>query len=97
MSANYRIELALLCQIGEVSTKSTKRRSFDVFFRTTFSCRSQFRIALWWSEIGVQLLEDFITGPFDINFQTLENPRGHAFTFTEQAKQDMLGSHVRVV
>ena len=53
--------------------------------------------SLRWGEIGVEFLEDFVAGAFDVDFQALEHACGDAFAFAQQSEQDVFGAHVGVV
>jgi hypothetical protein len=48
-------------------------------------------------EIGVEFLQDFLAGLLDVDVEILEDARGHAVAFAQQAEQDVLGADVGVV
>ena len=76
-----------------------KARSAGVltsFFETARRSR-RFLLAFRRSEIRIEFLQDFVARPLDIDFETLEHPRGDAFAFAQQAEQNVLGADVGMI
>ena len=96
MPANDRIELALLRQFGQVAAECAQRRRLDVLLST---CRfaAAFLIRFRRREIRIELLQDLVTSPLDIDLKTLQNARRDTFTFTQQAKQNVFGADVGMI
>ena len=96
MPADDRIELALLRQLRQVAAEGTERRRFDVLLRR-LARRAQFRIVFRWSKIRIELFQDLVARPLDIDFETLQDARGDAFAFTQKPEQDVLGADVGMI
>ena len=48
-------------------------------------------------EIRIELLQNFVARPLDIDFETLQNARGDAFAFAQKAEQNVLGADVGMI
>ena len=56
-----------------------------------------FLFAVVGGEIGVEFLEDFVAGAFDIDLEIFEDASGYAFAFAEEAEENVFGADVRMV
>ena len=73
-----------------------KRRRLYIFlstrrFAVAFLLRFRRR------EIRIELLQNFIARPLDIDFQTLQNARRHAFTFAQKSEQNVFGPDIGMI
>ena len=91
------IDFALLGEFGEISTKGTERGGFEIFSTATCGFGLGFLFAVSWGEIGVEFLEDFVTGAFDIDLEIFEDASGNAFALAEEAEENVLGADIRMV
>ena len=66
------------------------------FFRR-LAGRAQLRIVLRRGKIRVELLQDLVARPLDIDFETLQDPGGDAFAFAQKTEQDVLGADVGMI
>ena len=89
------VEFALLGEFGQVPAEGAQGRGFHVLLVAVFGGHFLFRLRR--GEIGVEFLEDFVAGAFDIDFQALEHAGGDAFALAQQAEQDVLGADVGMV
>ena len=94
-AADDGVEFAFLGQFGEVPAKRAQGGSLYVLLVPVFG--GHFLFGFRRGEVGVEFLEDFVAGTFDIDFQALEDAGGDAFALAEQAEQDVLGADVGMV
>ena len=89
---DYWIKLVLFRQVSQITTKCAERGSFDIFLgRLTAFVRFRGR------EIRVELFENLVPRPLDIDFETLEDTRRDAFTFAQKPKQNVFGADVGMI
>src|SRR4030095_3032091 len=69
--ANYRIEFAFLCQIGQIAAKCAECWCLDVFLRWL----AAFLVRFGRREVWIELLEEFVTCAFDVEFKAFQNSR----------------------
>ena len=75
--ADDRIEFILLGKFGEVATEGARR---PVSWNLSSSGLRRNTFALFLGrEVWIELLEDFVSGAFNIDFQTLQDARGNTF------------------
>src|SRR5947199_9348450 len=91
--ANYRIEFAFLCQVGQVTAKRAECRSLDVFLRWLAAFLVRFR----GREIWIELFEDFVACAFDVEFKTFQNSRSDSLALSQKSKQNMFCTDVRMI
>ena len=94
-AADDGVEFALLGQFGEVPAEGAQGGSLYVLLVAVFG--GHFLFGLRRGEVGVEFLEDFVAGAFDIDFETLEDAGGDALALAQQAEQDVFGADVGVV
>ena len=94
-SADDGVEFAFFGQLGQVPAKRAQGGSFYVLLVAVFG--GHFLFGLRRCEVGIEFLEDFVAGAFDVDFQAFENPGGDAFAFAQEAEQDVLGADVGMV
>ena len=96
-ATDHGIDFALLGEFGEIATKGTERGSFEIFSAATCGFGLGFLFAVVGGEIGVEFLEDFVAGAFDIDLEIFEDASGYAFAFAEEAEENVFGADVRMV
>ncbi len=101
LAPDHRIDLALLGQFGQVTAKSAQRGRLDILLPAARSlgglpcgCSASPSGGV---KFGSSSRRISLQSALDIDFEILEDTRGHAFAFPQQAEQDMLRAHVRVV
>src|ERR1700674_4724077 len=67
--------------------------SSSFFFANSVRSRPKARNA----GVLTSFFEDFVAAPLDIYFQTLEDTRRNAFTFTQKSQQNVLGPNVGMI
>src|SRR5690606_17384311 len=53
--------------------------------------------ALAAGELRVELAQDFVARPFDVDVERLQHPGGHALTLAKESEQDVFGADVGVI
>ncbi len=108
-AADDRIEFALASEFGQVATKGFEGGSLDFLLAATCAGRgfltatglggftAGFFAGFTRGEIGIEFLEDFVAGAFDVDFEALEHAGGDAVAFTQEAEEDVFGSNVAVI
>ncbi len=102
--ASYNgIQFTITSKLGEIPAKGAESRSFRLALTITLHRLFlvlkplKFFIRFLGRKIWVNFGQNLITRPLDIHVQSLEDSRGNPFPLTEQAKQNMLSSNIRVV
>ena len=95
MPADDRIELVLLRQFRQVAAKGAQGRRLDIFLGGGLA--AAFLLGFRRGEIGIEFLQDFVAGPLDIHFETLQHARRDAFTFAQEPEQNVLGADVGMI
>jgi len=108
LAADDRIEIALLGHLGQVASKCFQRGRLDVFLPPTPP--SPCGPPPWEGDsplsspsaspevkVGIEFLEDFVAGPFDVDFKSFQHARGHAVAFAQEAEQNVLRADVAVI
>ena len=98
-SANHRVQLTFFSQLCQITSESTQRGSLHFLFASTrlSFIAAAFVLAFRPAEIRVQLAENLVACTFDIDVERLQHAGSHAFTFAQQAQQEMLGAHVGMI
>src|SRR5215471_695289 len=91
-ATNHRIELALFRQLGQIAAERAQRWSFDILLRGRLAFFRFRRCEVW-----IELFQNFIAGPFDVDLETLEHARGDAFAFAKESEQDVFGANVGMI
>ena len=55
-----------------------------------------FHVVVFRGEIRIELAEDFVARPFDVDVEVFEDLGGHAVAFAQEAEEDVLGTDVGV-
>ena len=97
LAADHRIELRFLGQVGQVPAERAQGRRFHVLFSAAGCSLFCFGFALWRREIRIELLQNFVAGPLDIDFETLQHPGRDALAFAQKSQQNVLGPDVRMI
>ena len=103
------IEFAFLGEFGEVATEGAESGGFAFFLGAGLTA-GVFLVAvvaaaflvfvlvfILAGEVGVEFLEDFVAGLVEIDVEVPEDLSGDAFTFAEEAQEDVFGADVGVV
>ena len=95
------IHFAFAGDLGQVAAKRFKRGSFNFafFLNRSFLSRTRFGGGLFFlrGKIGIEFLQDFLAGLFDVDVEIFQDACGDAVTFAEQAEQDVFGADIGVV
>ena len=99
LAADDRVHLAFAGDFRQVAAKGLERGRLDfaLLLRRPASRRLRRAALPPAGEIRVQFLQNFLAGLLDVHVEVLENARGHAVAFAQQAEQDVLGADVGVI
>jgi hypothetical protein len=99
-AADDGIHLAFAGDFGQVAAKRFERGSFDFAFLLGLRC---FLTGLGGGlfflrgKIGIEFLQDFLAGLFDVHVEIFQDAGGDAVAFAEQAEQNVFGADVGMI
>ena len=100
--ADYRIHLAFAGDLGEIAAEGAQRGRLIALFAALCRCGLLaflflLHLLIAHGEVGIEFLENFLAGLFDINVEILKHARGNSVAFTQEPQQNVLGAHVGVL
>ena len=98
MAADHGVQLAFAGQLGQIAAKRAQGRGLGVaalflgafFARLSRGGGGGFLLG---ARLGAQLAEDLLAALLDVDVEVLQDARGHAVAFAQQAQKQMLGPH----
>ena len=99
LAADDRVHLAFAGDLGQVASEGLERGRLDLalLLRGRLFRRLAGGGFLLGGEVGIEFLQDFLAGLFDVHVEVLEHAGGDAIALAEQAEQDVLGADVGVI
>src|SRR5260221_3226438 len=100
LPAADRVHLAFAGNLRQVASEGFERRRFDLallFGRGFLIAAFRGRLVLLLRKVGIQFLQTLLPRLLNIDVQILEDSRGHAVDFAQEAEQNVFGAHISVV